>query len=511
MAIIKAGTYVFVEEPTITEAYNQSLNYKVHYLTAENVYATNTFNAILLSTTATWGGTITCSRAENITEYPVTRYVGNSKRWQSSPDDSSNFFATDTTKLRTIIIETDQTVADDFYTWFTANTALQPKLSIDLTTLPGWANLSTGNHTIKIKAKGTGYRESELSAGVTVSKAPSTVTLEAGTYKFVNSPAKQNIQQDIAFTSFNTNYIAIAMYESTNRIMYSSEEGPGIVYNGKWSKTAWQTITLSTDQQVSAEFYKWAITDGNLVKQVEPAAYTDCLTFTGESSEFTLKATNKEWDGTLQWSTDHNTWTTLTSTEEMQSVNKKLYLRGKGNTKFCQSGNYKGVRWQLSAKAGCSGNIQTLLDYENPPTSIPADYCYRNMFYDCTNLTSAPELPATTLTKYCYYNMFSSCTNLTTTPKLPATALASYCYEYMFSYCSNLTTASELLATTLKPYCYSSMFEGCTKLKVNTSSGNKIFTCPSDIPIMAVNNMFGSTGGSFTGEPTSGNTYYWTE
>ena len=413
MAIIKAGTYVFVEEPTITKAYNQTLNYKVHYLTAENVYATDTYDTVRLSVNVRFGGSIMLREA-NTTDFPVTGYTGNTKQWKSSLNESSgNLTATDNTKLRTIIVETDQTVADDFHTWFTSNTALQPKLSIDLTTLPGWANLSTGNHTIKIKAKGTGYTDSELSAGVVVSKAAQ--------------------------------------------------------------------------------------------------AYTDCLTFTGESSEFTLKATNKEWDGTLQWSTDHNTWTTLTGTEEMQSVNKKLYLRGKGNTKFCQSGNYKGVRWQLSAKAGCSGNIQTLLDYENPPTSIPADYCYRNMFYDCTNLTSAPELPATTLTKYCYYNMFSSCTNLTTTPKLPATALASYCYEYMFTYCSNLITAPELLATTLKPYCYAFMFEGCTKLKVNTSSGNKIFTCPSDIPIMAVNNMFGSTGGSFTGEPTSGNTYYWTE
>ena len=55
---------------------------------------------------------------------------------------------------------------------------------IDLTTLPGWANLSTGNHTIKIKAKGTGYIDSELSVGVVVSKAAETVTLEKGTYKW---------------------------------------------------------------------------------------------------------------------------------------------------------------------------------------------------------------------------------------------------------------------------------------------------------------------------------------
>ena len=65
-----------------------------------------------------------------------------------------------------------------------------------------------------------------------------------------------------------------------------------------------------------------------------PQVYNDCLTFTGKSSEFTLKATYKTWDGTLEWSADHNTWTTLTGTEAMQSVDKKLYLRGKGNTTF---------------------------------------------------------------------------------------------------------------------------------------------------------------------------------
>lgn len=59
----------------------------------------------------------------------------------------------------------------DLLAWLQANgTKQSSKLSVDLTTLSGWANLSAGNHTIKIKAKGTGYKESELSAGVTVSK-----------------------------------------------------------------------------------------------------------------------------------------------------------------------------------------------------------------------------------------------------------------------------------------------------------------------------------------------------
>ena len=210
--------------------------------------------------------------------------------------------------------------------------------------------------------------------------------------------------------------------------------------------------------------------------------YTDCLTFTGKDSEFTLKATNKTWDGALQWSTNHNTWTTLMGTEAIQSVGKKLYLRGKGNIDFY--GDVNGVKWVLSEKADCTGNIQTLLDWENPPMSV-GDSCYYGMFEDCTNLTSAPELPATTLANYCYEDMFSGCTSLTRAPVLPATTLATNCYNYMFN--------------------------GCSKLKVNTTSGSKIFTCPSTIPGNAVTGMFKDTGGSFTGTPIAGETYYWTE
>ena len=240
-----------------------------------------------------------------------------------------------------------------------------------------------------------------------------------------------------------------------------------------------------------------------------PQTYTDCLTFTGKTSDFTLKATYKTWDGTLEWSTDHNTWTTLAGTEEMQSVGKKLYLRGKGNSWFHDSETHDSVIWVLSEKADCAGNIQTLLDWENPPISISAEYCYTEMFCDCTNLVTAPELPATTLAGKCYQSMFEDCINLARTPELPATTLARDCYWSMFSGCTNLTTAPELPATTLEENCYLWMFRGCSKLKVNTSSGNKIFTCPSIIPSNAVTDMFEGTGGTFTGTPTAGNTYYW--
>lgn len=281
-----------------------------------------------------------------------------------------------------------------------------------------------------------------------------------------------------------------------------------------------------------------------ILAQSAPQEYTDCITFTGETSDFTLKATNKEWNGTVEYSTDHNTWTTWNGTA-ISSSNKKLYLRGSGNTKFYTS---KGAQLRLSARAACSGNIQTLLEYSNPPISIPAGLCYYAMFSNCTNLTQAPELPATTLAEgcyeqmfegctsltkapellpattlaeYCYTKMFYGCTSLTTAPALPATTLTYYCYYYMFYGCTSLTTAPELPATTLADNCYESMFMGCTSLKISETQSSEYPTAwriPSFGTISSTSPywsdyMLDGTGGTFTSDPSINTTYYgaWTK
>ena len=143
-----------------------------------------------------------------------------------------------------------------------------------------------------------------------------------------------------------------------------------------------------------------------------------------------------------------------------------------------------------NVEVNCTGDIRTLIDYENYycantskakfrkffysmtnlksapdlPSMELADNCYYAMFYGCTGLTTAPELPATTLAVNCYYAMFYGCTGLTTAPKLPATTLASQCYRDMFNGCTSLTTAPELPATTLVTLCYRDMFNGCSNL-----------------------------------------------
>ena len=195
------------------------------------------------------------------------------------------------------------------------------------------------------------------------------------------------------------------------------------------------------------------------------------LTFSSPSS-FTLKVndTTKHWNGTLEYSTDTSNWSTWDGTTTLSSAtsgsDNVLYLRGTGNTVI--TGDNNSYKWVLTGSdIACTGNIENLLDYAtvesgNHPTM--ANYCYRYMFRDCTSLTRAPALSATTLSTYCYSNMFQGCTGLTQAPALPATTLADDCYNDMFYGCTGLTQAPALPATTLKNYCYQSMFRACTGL-----------------------------------------------
>ena len=236
---------------------------------------------------------------------------------------------------------------------------------------------------------------------------------------------------------------------------------------------------------------------------------TDCITFTGESSDFTLTAT-KGWDGTVEYCTDVTPWTTWDGTA-ISSHNKKLYLRGSGNTTFSTSNGM----FYLSAKAGCSGNLNTLLEHSNPPTELSAG-CFNCMFYNCTNLTTAPELPATTLGFQCYRYMFYQCTNLTKAPSLPATTLAEQCYYGMFSYCSKLTIVPALPATTLATYCYFNMFSNCSSFKVSskqTGTYQYAWRIPTSGTISSTatgwsGSMLYGTGGTFTSNPSINTTYY---
>ena len=115
---------------------------------------------------------------------------------------------------------------------------------------------------------------------------------------------------------------------------------------------------------------------------------------------------------------------------------------------------------------GCEGLVDAS-QLALPSNTI--DGCYKDLFFNCVNLTEAPTLPATVMTPYCYDGMFNN-TGLTKAPSLPSTQLADHCYSAMFSDCSRLTIVPELPATTLAPYCYYSMFDGNSLLTTAQST-----------------------------------------
>ena len=329
------------------------------------------------------------------------------------------------------------------------------------------------------------------------------------------------------------------------------------------------------------------------------------LTFSSPKS-FTLKVNDstKHWDGTLEYFSADKVWAVWDGTTILSAYNNDgeyvLYLRGTGNTVITgrpANGASDTYRWVLTGSdIACVGNIENLLDYatvesgQHPtmaeacyvymffdctsltqaptltattladycycgmfvrctsltqtpvlpaitlsygcyqdmffgctgltqvpalPATTLASYCYYQMFWNCTNLTQAPALPATTLAEYCYRSMFSGCTSLTKAPALPATTLANNCYERMFRGCTSLTQAPALPATTLANNCYKYMFENCTSLKLsNTKTGEytQEYRIPSSgtgtTATQALNSMFVSTGGTFTGTPEINTTYY---
>ena len=200
------------------------------------------------------------------------------------------------------------------------------------------------------------------------------------------------------------------------------------------------------------------------------------VTFTANGKQTFKMTTNGGYTiSGLQYSVNNGKWENVVKDEPVTfgGTNGTLRLRGTNNpngtsTGFNESRNnldYSYIQFGTNAEVACTGDIRTLLDYKTYKTVDTSNARFCKLFWNCTVLTSAPDLPATTLAEYCYYSMFYSCSSLKVAPALPATTLAASCYENMFFCCSNLQEAPELPATNLTNSCYQSMFEYCSSLK----------------------------------------------
>lgn len=295
-----------------------------------------------------------------------------------------------------------------------------------------------------------------------------------------------------------------------------------------------------------------------------PEAPNDSILFYSPQP-FTMKVvTQKQWNGTLYYSTDHETWNEWTgaSIEAVKNgILYKIYLKGENCTKLC--GTEAGSFQFIGASIKCIGNFTYLIPANATLSNYAFEYlfkgcgnvdfdiilpyetlsqsCYLSMFENCTSMQKAPDLPAVTVPSGAYYDMFRGCTALVNPPVINAEDVgANGCYEMffgcnnlknspvlkvstigsggfarMFYYCYSLETIPALYSLTLSNTCYQYMFNGCSKIKISaTQTGDyqneyRIpHTGEGTAGTNSMQGMFTSTGGTFMGNPTINTTYY---
>ena len=271
----------------------------------------------------------------------------------------------------------------------------------------------------------------------------------------------------------------IAAIEKGKQYIFSLTIGHNALTISSVSVSDWQNTTISGKNEA------WSEEDG-----------TEYVTFTADSEQGFTFVKSLQYASNLpglEYSVGNGAWIHIPIeglTEPVKFGGDLGSLRLRGINQYGTNSD-RTVKFSNNTPVACSGDIRTLIDYTQyktvdtgsakfgflfngctqlttapmlPATKL-ADNCYEGMFYGCTALTNAPALPATELTERCYYSMFYGCTDLKSAPALPAEQLAKRCYYSMFYGCTALKSAPALPATELADNCYQGMFNGCTALK----------------------------------------------
>ena len=301
-------------------------------------------------------------------------------------------------------------------------------------------------------------------------------------------PVKPNTAEyTYTFTGWTPKVVAVtgnatyrATFKATKRkyaIIFKNDDGTELKRDSLEYGVMPITPPIPTKRPTSNYVYTFAGWTPKVVAATANATYTATYNSTSVSSinipnnQFTLISRK---DGsivglnkiashqTLEYSFDCSTWTNMTTTTTISLNNGvSLYVRGKLTGDNTES-DY--TQFALTGQLEAKGNINYIWDYENLNAPLKK-YCGYKLFYLCEGLTTAPKLPATTVTQGCYYAMFHTCENLIAAPELPATNSAVDCYRSMFHTCKNLkTTPTTLPAMTLANYCYYAMFFDCSSI-----------------------------------------------
>ena len=187
------------------------------------------------------------------------------------------------------------------------------KQVIDVSKLPGWVALATGNHQITIKTKASGYVNSAASNAVTVSKAASgghNLTIQynredapSGVYMYSYGKVSYRVNGETAYTEINSAgttqiencntvelYSAIGTAEWEGSGVYVTEGTSTIKFNGQ-DYTDNTLVTLTQDSTfIITETPTYAEMDNPCDPKCCFVAGTKVKTPNGEQAIETLKA-----------------------------------------------------------------------------------------------------------------------------------------------------------------------------------------------------------------------------
>lgn len=258
-------------------------------------------------------------------------------------------------------------------------------------------------------------------------------------------------------------------------------------------------------------------------------ARSSCVEFSADES-FTMEAAGgtSRWDGKMFWSTNLMTWTEWNAANAIQSQlfegKYKVFIRGEGNT--VATGNGTGSdngAWHFSAPVTAKGILDTVLDWRKVLLGEPIAYgseTYTTLFAykaaSTAGIKDASELILRGANQLLMYNVaFKYNQSLVNPPRLPTENLGTSCYRQMFQGCTSLEKIHKLPTLTIPETAYQGMYRECTKIKISTSQTGEyqnVYRVPYDgtgtAGTNATDNMFTSTGGTFTGTPTVNTTYY---
>ena len=290
-------------------------------------------------------------------------------------------------------------------------------------------SLFTGKISIKAIAVGKGLITSDVASFVYGESSVDAPSIEVGVDGMVTIELQGNTADIPLQTTASNPTIGARIYYTTDGSTPTAQTGT--LYTEPFAKPAGNNIVKAITV-CYGEYASGVSVEKNVLRFI---AQEDNSSISLTSNMDTAPSLEVSRDGV-----NYTSWTHTGGIFETQNLLKtgdEIYVRGTNNR--MATSNSIVSSFIMTGKIAAIGSIMSLLDGTGDGKEIQQTYCFSKLFQGCTSLTTAPDLPATTLANYCYSSMFRDCTGLQNdTPIIYAETMADNCLFLMFDGARNI-------------------------------------------------------------------------